>query len=58
MGPNANAGIKLNAPTIMITPINHAMNSGVCVGRVPALSGIFFFCTSDPAIANVGTINQ
>ena len=30
--------MKLNAPTIIMTPISQAINKGVCVGRVPALA--------------------
>ena len=58
IGPSARAGKKLNAPTIMMTPMTHTMKSGVCVGNVPALAGTFFLFASEPAIASTGIASQ
>ena len=56
--PSDSAGMKLSAPTMMMTPMSQAMNSGVCVGRVPAPAGTFFLRTSDPAMARAGMASQ
>jgi hypothetical protein len=57
-GPRAKAGRKLSAPTIITTTISQIMKSDVCVGKVPELTGTFFFCTNEPAIASAGIAAQ
>src|SRR5205807_1801316 len=43
IGPNARAGIKVKAPTIITVATSNITNKGVCVGSVPALVGVIFF---------------
>ena len=42
---------------MMTTPISMATKSGVCVGRVPGLTGTTFLRASEPAMAS-GTASQ
>src|ERR1700677_4420927 len=56
MGPRLSAGKNVSAPTMMITPINSALNSGVVTGNVPSDGGTYFFCARLPAIASIGMI--
>ena len=58
IGPRANAGTNVNAPTKITTPTSRTTNNGVCVGNVPAVTGVAFFRASEPAIANVGIASQ
>ena len=58
MGPSANAGKNVSAPTIKTTITKNIIKSGVCVGKVPLLTGTIFFFESEPAIASTGTISQ
>ena len=58
MGPRARAGINVSAPTMSTTEQRNPMNSGVCVGSVPALVGTIFFFASEPAMPRTGTISQ
>ena len=46
--------MNVNTPTKITVPTRNTTNSGVCVGNVPALAGVFFFRASDPAMASVG----
>ena len=58
MGPKDKAGKNVSAPTIKTTITKNMINSGVCVGNVPALAGTIFFLESEPAIASIGMISQ
>ena len=58
MGPKAIAGKKVSAPTMTITPMTRATNSGVWVGKVPGPVGTRCFRASEPAIANVGMMRK
>ena len=58
MGPSANAGKNVSAPTTNITITKNITKSGVCVGKVPWLAGTIFFLESEPAIASAGIISQ
>src|SRR5579859_2780637 len=51
IGPRARAGKKDNAATMMITAKVITPKVPVSVFNVPALSGIYFFFASIPAIA-------
>ena len=48
MGPRARAGMKVRAPTRMITAVRNSTKSGVCVGSVPAPAGICFLQAREP----------
>src|SRR5690348_7915306 len=56
MGPRLRAGKNVSAPTMMITPINNMLNSGVVTGNVPTEGGTYFFSARFPAIASMGMI--
>ena len=58
IGPSAQAGMNVKAPTITMTPIKSATNKGVWVGSVPKPAGTCFFLASDPAMASTGMITQ
>ena len=58
IGPSASAGTNVNAPTISTTPTSKVMNSGVCVGSVPAVTAVAFFAARLPASASTGIISQ
>ena len=58
MGPSASAGKNVSPPTMTTTPTRSPTNSGPWVGRVPAVAGTFFFCTSAPASARIATIGR
>ena len=51
IGPNVSAGKKDRAATIKITQNVITANVTVSVFKVPALSGINFFCANSPAIS-------
>src|SRR5580765_4282782 len=53
IGPNASAGRKVNAPITMTVQASSTMNSGVCVGSVPADCCTCFFAASEPATASM-----
>ena len=53
MGPSAKAGRNVSAPTRSTIPASISTNSGVCVGSVPAETGVSFFLANDPAMASV-----
>src|SRR6202012_1558515 len=53
IGPSARAGRKVSAPTTITTQASRVTNSGVCVGRVPAVSGTWRFAASEPAMASM-----
>jgi hypothetical protein len=56
MGPRLNAGKKVSAPTIRITPTSNTLNSGVVTGNVPNDGGTYFFLAKFPAMASMGMI--
>ena len=56
MGPRLSAGKKVNAPTMMMTPIRSTVNSGVVTGKVPKEGGTYFLPARLPAMANIGII--
>src|SRR5208283_827756 len=58
IGPSDKAGKKLSAPTIITTAINQKIKSGVYVGKVPEVTGTFFFFTTLPATASIGICSQ
>ena len=53
IGPSANAGKKLSAPTKSTMKINKNTNIAFVVERVPAVAAILFLAARLPAIANV-----
>src|SRR5207245_9134753 len=53
IGPRANAGTKVSAPTRSTTPISRPTKSGVWVGSVPGPLGTIFLRASAPAMARV-----
>ena len=58
MGPNANTGKKLNAPTIRTIKISRNTNIVFVVESVPAVVAIFFFSARFPEIASVPMIGK
>ena len=50
--------MNASAPTSTTVPATSTTNSGVCVGNVPALGGVYFFLANEPAMASVGIINK
>ncbi len=50
--------MNVNAPTIITTLASKITNSGVCVGNVPAPTGVCFLRASEPAMARVGIASQ
>lgn len=58
MGPNANAGKKLNAPTSRTIKISRNTNIVFVVESVPAVVAIFFFSARFPEIASVPMIGK
>src|SRR5580700_5660650 len=56
IGPRLNAGKKVKAPTIRITPTSRTLNNGVVTGNVPSDGGTYFFFARFPAIASMGRI--
>src|SRR2546421_864331 len=58
MGPSASAGKNVRPATINVTPITRPLNSGVCVGNVPAVTGTAFLRAIDPAMASTGMMRK
>jgi hypothetical protein len=54
MGPSANTGKNVNAPTMTMTPTTSIVKSGPSVGKVPGPGGAVFFPATLPAIASAG----
>ncbi len=52
IGPSVSAGKNDSAAMMMITHNNTALNATLSTLSVPALSGMYFFDASEPAIAN------
>ena len=52
IGPNANAGKKLNAPIKKITNMSKNTNIPLLVDNVPEVVAIFFFFARLPAMAS------
>lgn len=58
MGPSANAGKKLKAPTSRTIKISRNTNIAFVVESVPAVVAIFFFPARLPAMARVPIIGK
>src|SRR6185436_1960520 len=56
IGPSASTGRKFSAPINNTVPSRSTTNVPPESGKVPALGGEIFFCTSEPASAMMGTI--
>ena len=54
MGPRLNAGKKVSAPRIKITPMSRIVNSDPFTGKVPGEGGMLFFVARWPASASTG----
>ncbi len=54
MGPRARPGRKVRPPTISTMPTSSPVHSGPVVGKLPAVSGVYFFAASPPAMASMG----
>ena len=58
MGPSANAGKNVSAPTITTVPTSRPTKRPPSVGSVPLVTGTRFFAARLPATASSGSRNR